>query len=206
MASEEKKQILKMVAEGKITAEEAMRLIKVLEENPSEDKVEIISPAVGAGSGMSVDAGLAATAARTRRLWQIPLWVGVGVTVLGGALMYWAMQAAGFGFWFYCAWLPFLLGVAAIALAVGSRRSRWLFVKVEQKPGDKPGRFVFGFPLPLRLAAWFLRNFGHHIRDLDRTNVDEILVALNATTSSDAPLIVNVDEGENGERVQVFIG
>jgi hypothetical protein len=38
--------------------------------------------------------------------------------------------------------------------------------------------------------------------------VDDVLEAFSLTTSAinGAPLIVNVDEGEDGERVQVYIG
>ena len=41
---------------------------------------------------------------------------------------------------------------------------------------------------------------------LKHTNTDEIIEALETGLSSDEPLIVNVDEGEEGERVQVYIG
>ena len=37
---------------------------------------------------------------RWKRWWMIPLWVGVGITVIGGLLMVWAYQASGFSFWF----------------------------------------------------------------------------------------------------------
>ena len=42
MSSEEQKQILKMVEDGKISAEEAMTLIKALEESPNGDEIEVI--------------------------------------------------------------------------------------------------------------------------------------------------------------------
>lgn len=212
MTDQERKQVLKMIAEGKITAEEGLRLLQALEQEPAEGEAE----PVGAEAGPSSESGaetrpptgaeFRSIAARGRRLWHIPLWIGVGFTLLGAGLMYWAMQASGFGFWFYCAWLPFLLGVLVMALAFASRSSRWLFVRVEQRRGERPGRIVFGFPLPLRLAAWFLRNFGHRIDDLRETNVDELLQMLDDSRVWQEPLIVNVDRGEDGERVQVFLG
>jgi len=56
-------------------------------------------------------------------------------------------------------------------------------------------------------VSWFLRNFGEHIEGLKKTNVDEILMAISMAKSVTDPLIVNVDESdEGGERVQVFIG
>jgi hypothetical protein len=41
---------------------------------------------------------------------------------------------------------------------------------------------------------------------MDKTNVDEILMALSMAKHLDEPLIVNVDEGKHGEHVQVYIG
>ncbi|RPI32784.1 MAG: hypothetical protein EHM70_08030 [Chloroflexota bacterium] len=141
-----------------------------------------------------------------QKWWMIPLWIGVGVTVIGAMLMFWAWSASGFSFWFACAWFPFLFGVLLMALAWGSNKMRWLHVRVYQKSGEWPRTIAISLPLPLRLTAWFLRNFGSLIPNLDKaTGLDEMILALE-NTSPDAPFYVEVDEGENGERVEVFIG
>jgi hypothetical protein len=141
-----------------------------------------------------------------RRWWMIPMWIGVGITVIGGLFMYLALRASGIGFWFGCAWLPFLLGLAVMALAWGSRTARWLHLRVQQKPGERPQKIAISFPLPLRLTAWFLRVFGHRIPGLQNTSVDEIIMALGETTSPETPFYLEVDEGEDGEKVQIYIG
>lgn len=211
MSSDEQKQILKMVEAGQINAAEAMKLIKALE--GSETELEIIeapkpSPGTGdpAGASMPPGAGFDEVARRARQLWQIPLGLGIALTVLSAYWLYNLVQASNFGFWFYCASVPFLLGVLVLALAAGSRSSRWLYVRVDPAKNEWPRNIVLGFPLPLGLAAWFLRNFGHNIEGLNRTNVDEILQLISSGISSREPLIVNVDEGEDGDRVQVYIG
>ena len=51
MSSEEKKKILQMVEDGKISAEEAMTLIKALEETPAEDEIEVIDAEAGLERG-----------------------------------------------------------------------------------------------------------------------------------------------------------
>jgi hypothetical protein len=84
--------------------------------------------------------------------------------------------------------------------------SRWLYVNVDQEKGEWPQHITLGFPIPLGIIGWFLRNFGHYIRGMDKTNVDEVLMALSLAKNLDEPLIVNVDEGDDGERVQVYIG
>jgi hypothetical protein len=144
--------------------------------------------------------------AHWRRYWMIPLWIGVGITILGGLLLFLAYQAGGFSFWFGCAWLPFLLGLGVMVMAVASRSARWLHLRVQQKPGERPQTISLSFPLPLHLAAWFIRNFGHHIPQLKNTGVDEMILALGKQTSPNAPFYVEVNEGEDGEKVQVYIG
>jgi hypothetical protein len=120
--------------------------------------------------------------------------------------MLWAYQASGLSFWFGCAWLPFLLGLAVMVMAWGSRTARWLHLRVQQRPGEWPRTIAFSFPLPLRLTAWFLRSFGPYIPQLKGTGVDEMILALGRTTGPTSPLLVEVEEGENGERVQIYIG
>jgi hypothetical protein len=71
---------------------------------------------------------------------------------------------------------------------------------------DGPRNITLAFPLPLGLAAWFLRNFGSAIRGMKNTNVDEIIQVLDATGKSGAPLIINANDNEDGEHVQVYIG
>jgi hypothetical protein len=143
---------------------------------------------------------------RWRDWWMIPFGVGVGITVLGSLFMYWAFQAYGLGFWFACAWIPFLLGVAVLALSWESRSARWMHLRVEQKSGEWPQKIALSFPLPLRLTAWVMRTFGNHIPDLNGVPLDEVLQALDKSTSPENPFYVEVEEGEDGERVQIFIG
>jgi hypothetical protein len=184
-------------------------------ETPAEDPIPTVTtPAVEASAsagqaekpGLEVDPRIEQLKATVRRLWQIPLWVGIAITVLSALGIYAVMHASGLNFWFYFLLLALLLGVAVTALAVGSRQARWIFVDVRQKPGEHPKRIFLGFPLPLKLTAWFLRVFGPMIPSLRRTNVDEVIQVIETSFAGYVPLIVNVDEGEDGERVKVYIG
>lgn len=215
MTDMERARVLKMIADGRITPEEGLRLMQTLEQNPAEDGQPASGPETGETprpgvqaepSSFEVDPRINGVKSIVRRLWQIPLWIGIGITILGALGMYWVMQSGGLNFWFYSLSLPVLLGVLIIVAAVGSRKARWIFVDVHQKPGDSPRRIFLGFPLPLRLTAWFLRVFGHKIPNLENTNVDEIIQAVETGFTGDTPLIVNVDEGDDGERVRVYIG
>ncbi len=142
---------------------------------------------------------------RWRQFWQIPLWVGAGITIVAGILMFLAWQGSGFGFWFACTWLPFMLGVAVMALAWGTRSMPWLHLRVSQKEGQRPQRIAISLPLPLGLISWALRTFKHKIPGTGNVNIDEMVMALKHVTP-DAPLSVDVNEGEDGERVQIYIG
>jgi hypothetical protein len=50
-----------------------------------------------------------------------------------------------------------------------------------------------------------LKNFGSYIDGLDRTTIDEVLMAISLTKSVSEPLIINAND-DGGERVQIFIG
>ena len=145
------------------------------------------------------------SALKWRGFWWIPMWVGVGITIASALLMYGSWNSSGFGFWFACAWFPLALGVMVMALAWASRTARWLHVRVHQKAGQKPERIAISLPIPLRLTAWFLRVFGKNIPGMGETSLDEVIMALDST-SPDAPFYVEVNEGDDGERVEVYIG
>ena len=133
---------------------------------------------------------------------MIPLWLGVAITVTSAYWMYLAAQGSGLGFWFYCSWLPFLLGIAAIALGFDSRSSRWIYVDVHQQPGEHPEHILITFPLsPI---SWLVKIFGNNIPAEHRGAVDDVLEAIFRSTKSQEPLFVDVND--EGQHVQVYIG
>jgi len=236
MASDnERRLILEMIESGKISADEGLRLIQALgdEEELEADEALIEAPestddlAEAAffqahatqsaepaaeesdpfeGEVSSEQAELPGDVDRWRRWWMMPIWAGVAITTLAGVLMFWALQSSGMGFWFYCAWVPFIFGLLLIVLAWQSRTARWLHLRVQQKEGEWPRNIAISFPLPIHITAWFFRLFGNKIPGVQDTSIDELMLALDKTTTPGNPLYVKVDEGEDGERVEVFIG
>jgi hypothetical protein len=209
MSSEERKKILQMVEDGKISADEAANLMRALVADEAEAEMEVFD--AGAGSGFE-GSGTSApefedVKARALRFAMIPLWVGVAVAVLSAWGIYAIQQSVGVNFWFFCLLFPLMFGVLLISLGASGPGSKWLYVNVDRRYAhDGPRNITFGIPLPLGITTWFLRTFGHTIHGMDRVNVDGVIEVLNATSKSDEPFIVNVDEGANGERVQVYIG
>ena len=224
MTDKEREQVLKMIESGRITPEEGLHLMEALEQDPAVDQTKT-SRAENASefqtepetnqdstktqtekSSFETDPRIEGVKSTIRRLWQYPLWIGTAITILSAAGMFAIMRGAGTNFWFFFLILPLLLGVTILVIAVGSRKAHWIFVNVQQKPGEKPAHIFLGFPLPLKLAAWFFHTFGNRIPALENSNVDEVIQVLETGFTGDEPLIVHVDEGNGGERVQVYIG
>ena len=212
MTASERSQILKMIEEGKITPEEGLRLMQVLDSDPQDEsteeiyssKIDASSPSIEERPFSEPDPGISKTVEKARRLWMIPFWIGVIITTFGTWVMYKNIHPTDITAWVYCLGMPIvLLGVIVITLGWSSKNARWLFVSVKQKPGDFPKRILIGFPLPLTLTSWFLRNFGHKIQGLGKVPVDQIFKAIQ---HSNDPLVVKVDEGDDGEQVLVYIG
>lgn len=212
MSSEERRKILQMVADGKISAEEAATLMRALDES-SEDEVsaepEVINVgSVSGGEGSDIPE-FDEVRLRAHRFSGVFLWIGILTTIFSAWWMFGIQQNSGLNFWFYCLGLPLTFGIVMTALGAGSRTSRWLYVNVDRTRSmdqDGPRKISLAFPLPLGFAAWFLRAFGGRIEGLKNTNVDDVVQAIALAKNIRDPLIVNVEDNEDGERVQVFIG
>jgi hypothetical protein len=203
MSSEEEKRILKMVEEGVITPEEAMKLIRALEDEPAGEPVAV----VGADEGTAEDSAMEfeTVKSRARRFAQLPLWIGIGFTLLAAFWLFGLVENTNYGFWFVCAWFPLLLGILLVTLSSGGLDARWLYVDVHQGKGEWPEHITFGLPVPLGLLAWIIRNFRHQMRDVRDLDVEAMLETLSTATREE-PLVVNVQDDEEGDRVQIYIG
>src|SRR5512145_2371110 len=115
MTDSERQQILKMIADGKISAEQGLTLMQALGDEPEDMSApelpagseipSFITEPVGEAAGeKKTDPEFDRKVNRFRSLWTIPLRIGVAITVAGAYWMYASLQASGFGFWFYCAW------------------------------------------------------------------------------------------------------
>jgi hypothetical protein len=212
MSSEERRKILQMVEEGKITAEQAASLMRTLDEDqdtPEAQQGEIFQPGPTPGPAGSETSApeFEEVKARARRWAMIPLWIGIVVTIFSAWGIYEILNDFGTNYWWICLLFPLFIGILLIALGAGGPGTRWLYVNVDRRYAqDWPRTITFGFPLPLGLAAWFLRNFGHTIHGLGNTSVDDIIQILDATGKSGEPFIVNVNDDDEGEHVQVYIG
>jgi hypothetical protein len=147
---------------------------------------------------------------RWRAWWMIPFWVGVAITIASGGLLYWAVQTAGVSLGFFLAMLPFLAGVALMVLTWQARTARWLHLRIHQRPGQSPQTIAISFPLPLRLASWFLRTFQGwlpgQMGQFDRASLETLIQSLEQSVSANTPFYMEVQDDEDGERVEIYIG
>ena len=133
--SKERLEILEMIQQGKISSQEGLKLIEALGESwDGEDleyleaEEEMLFPPRNAESADPEPEIASQEMEKWRSWWVIPFWTGVGITVLGGALMYWGWSARGIGLGFIAAWIPFLIGLGIMVLGWNSRTGPWIHI------------------------------------------------------------------------------
>lgn len=203
MTGSEREQVLKMIDEGKISAEQGLSLIQALTADETEDSPAASSAGFSAEAAPS-DPLIESLKRRVRFFYLIPLILGILLTVWMAWRMYASVQANSTGFVFYCLLFPtLLLGIFLLSLGAASQSSRWLYLDVQQKPGEKPGRILLGFPLDW--VRSLLSLFGGFIPPKEKQIAEAMMTAV-AETTGEAPLVVQVDEGADGEKVKLYIG
>ena len=228
----ERMRILEMIESGAISAEDGVRLLNAIspegdhnvvpdESYPvdtvtpdlivnepdgtdfTEKQVSVQDEAINSASTQHV---LPQDARKWKNWWIIPFWIGVAVTISGGFLMYTAIENSGIGLSFLCAGIPFIIGVLLLWLGWQSRTAPWLHLRVKQRPGERPQRIAFSLPIPIRLTAWLARTFGSNVKQINDMPLDEMLLAVGETASPENPIYIQVDEGDEGEKVEIYIG
>lgn len=209
-------QVLQMIEDGKITADEGLHLLEKIAEQETvaaEDPI-IAQPASGpilenvlpGGSAKNESSSFDPKLNYWRRWWLIPFFIGLGFTALVALALYGLATLWGPVWASVCMAVPLLIGLGITVLAFVSRKARWIHVRVDTGQTEWPRRISISLPVPLGFVAWLVRTFGWRIPAMQRTAIDDLLVALDDTKTVDAPIFVDVNEGSKGERVQVYIG
>jgi hypothetical protein len=193
MTSQEELRVLQMVYDGVISAAEAGHLLEALGNQPSGKPVEI--------TGVTE-----VPAARSHRhLKQAPLIAGCVVTALGAtllALAYAGQVGRGLLVVGYVLLVP---GVFLALLGFWLLRAAWVRVRInDPQRGGRPIRIYL--PVPLTLAAWAVRLARPFVHDPDMTGLDEVILALRDAVRSRQVMSVVVNDGEDGEHVEVSVG
>jgi hypothetical protein len=200
MAYDDWTTILEKVRSGEISAAEAEQLLRAVDEQPSAASQASPGPDPEPQIGTSEVEDPLKNLGWWKNAWLIPVWVGTGVLVLSAWLLSWGYASHRF-FWFYCSWLPLLLGMGILLIGVWSRQARWAHVRIQDSDGTK---ISISVPLPIRLASWALHTFAPRIPELKKKHLEALPDILNAMEETRDPITVEVDE-KGGDHVRVFI-
>jgi hypothetical protein len=204
MANDEWQKILEKVQRGEMSAAEAEPLLNALDDKPTDvSQGQTPFPTLSSGESPSPKVSQSDPIPDVgwwKNAWLVPVWVGTAVLILSAWLLSWGYARERF-FWFYCSWLPLILGMLILILGVWSRQARWAHVRVQDEHGTKVSISV---PLPIRLVSWGLHFFGPRIPELREKHLDDLPIILNALSDTHDPLTIEVDD-KDGEHVRVYI-
>ncbi|MBN1179209.1 MAG: hypothetical protein JXD18_08360 [Anaerolineae bacterium] len=193
---DDRRRILELIESGEIDVEEGVRRLEALA--ASEAVEALVEPAaVAEEPGPPIP-----RPALVRIIWQAVFWSGVALVIGGGLLVaavYAWSVASG---WLICGWPLFGVGVLVLATGWWMRTARWLSLRVKNEEHN----IFFALPLPLAPLAWLMRILQPFVPELKDTGIDELLMAMQDELKDGQPLIVDVNEGEDGEHVQIYFG
>lgn len=205
-------ELLQKVERGEISAEEASRLLEQMQDYQVFEPEQEGSKSYHAAGEDQDSETLTATGdlrkfGRFTRWWIIPYTFGVLITALGAFWIYLGWNGGEITFGFWIAWLPFISGVAFMALSWRARASHWIHLRVQQQQGRRPERFTISMPLPLGIIKWANRTFGHHFpQEVRGIDLDDFIDSIEESVTSDNPIYVWVDDAKEQQQVEIWIG
>ncbi len=143
--------------------------------------------------------------------WTIPVFIGFSVAILSAYWMNAIYENSGNTFWFYFSWIPLFIGFSIMAFSWPSPNRTWVHVRVKQAHGNKPEKISISLPLPLKIISWAIgmaKRFApeEQVAMIDAVAIDELLSGFSKSANKGTPFFVEVAEGENGERIEIYIG
>ena len=202
---ESKLEILQRVADGTLSVEEGSDLIGILEGAAAVEPMT-----VDYESPPPADPYQGEPPPRVSGCWKAA-WsmILVGGAVLTAFSAYWVYQGyqkSGLGWSFWLSWIPFIIGFFIMLLGWILMESPWLHVRVNSKGEGKSTRINLTMPLPLKVASWAFRNFGHYMPpEIREKGVGEMIDEVERALKNGQPFQVEVDDEEDGDQVSIYI-
>ena len=220
--SEERQQVLKMIADGKITPEEGSRLLAALSGGvPPELSESTSSPEPTASTSRAEPADsqqhaytpeqevisppppIETQIPDTRHWWQVPFWIGAALLVAGAFTLAGALSSGAICLVLLCGLPLLLIGILAVIVAWFARQGSWVHIRVKN---DRPGEHNVNISVPLDLGVVAVRVAEPFVPQMRNTGVDDVIVSMKNNVKKDQPLIIDVHDDEDGEHVQVIVG
>lgn len=146
-----------------------------------------------------------------RNWWSIPVFVGFTIVILSAMWMNSSYESSGGGFWFLFSWIPLFLGIVTMAVSWPSPNRTWMHIRIKQSKGHTPNKINVSIPIPLNIISWGLKiakKYGPEkaLSKLDDNSIDEIILGIGNSVSTGTPFYIVVDEGDNGEHIEIYFG
>ncbi|MEM7330983.1 MAG: hypothetical protein AAF490_02750 [Chloroflexota bacterium] len=197
--------VLQMLQDGKISAEDAEKLLTALdvsEQPPHDDEQSLTGDVIPTNPDPPNFDWF-------RTFWRVPFFVSAAFSLLFGLWLRSVYQSSGGAvtFGFICLWSFFMLSLVATAVSFLSRQSPWLHLRV--KPNNGP-RLRLSFPLPVRIASVGISFAQGFVPNSEKANLEVVAGFLQGareslTNGEVDPIFIDVDD-DDGDQVQVFIG
>jgi hypothetical protein len=220
--SEERQQVLRMIADGKITPEEGSRLLAALSGGTPPELVESTASTAQAHDAsqaeqtdsqqqaytpeqevISPPPPIDTKVPDTRHWWQVPFWIGAALLVAGAFTLAGALSSGAVCLVLLCGLPLLLIGILAVIVAWFARNGPWVHIRVKN---DRPGEHNVNFSVPLDLGVVAVRVAEPFVPQMRNTGVDDVIVSMKDNVKKDQPLIIDVNDDEDGEHVQVIVG
>jgi hypothetical protein len=190
--SDERQHILNMIAEGTLSAEQGAELLAAMDDHDAAQAIGTTE------TPMPID---------TPRLssgWWTLFWIGTAF-LIGGAMLLAPTYQSGGATWLLlaCGWPTFLIGLLLIVVAWFSRSGPWVHIRVKHAHHTRPNIHL---SVPLNLGVGVLRIASPFVPQLKDTGVDDLMMAMKDNVSRDRPLVIDVNEDDDGEHIQVVVG
>jgi len=197
--SEERQKILEMVQSGKVSPEEAARLIELVAapdeaaaDEPPADEAQSAEPVISSTAPLH----------HAESAWLYPLLGGAFLLLIGGLVVTNGYQHGRVNAWTWlCGWVPLALGLLVVTLADWARTAPWIHLRVH----STHERVSLHLPLPLGLTSLVLEVARPFVPKLRETAVDEAILTLRDELRDGHPITLNVQDDVDGERVDIEI-
>jgi hypothetical protein len=193
--------VLELIESGQISVEEALRRLEALDRAADAGGAEPRG-APRTSEGVAKPAPAPTRPRFVRVVWQIVFAAGVAVLAGGGLLLARAYGQEGTP-GFTWGWVVFTLGLLVMGLGWWLRQAGWFTLRVREH--DSPA-FSIALPLPLGLVIWLLPLVTPFVPQLQEMEVRELILVMRDELREGRPLVIHVDEGENGDQVEVRFG